>query len=77
MQWESRNQMGNKTLLDLDCTDDLSILDENVGKMNQLLEVLQVQGARIFLKINVNKTKSLRLVKIEDEEIMFGNKKID
>jgi len=29
-----------KTLLVLDYADDLSILDESVGKMNELLEVL-------------------------------------
>ena len=44
---------GGKTLLDLDYADDLSILDE-------LLDVLRVQGARIGLKINFQKTKSLR-----------------
>ena len=30
---------GEKTLLDLDYADDLSILDEIVSKMNELLEV--------------------------------------
>ena len=34
-----RNQMGRKTLLDLDYADDLSVLDESVSKMNELLEV--------------------------------------
>ena len=52
---------GGKTLLDLDYAGNLSILDESVSKMNELLEVLQVQGARIGLKINVTKTNSLRL----------------
>ena len=47
---------GGKTLLDLDYADDLSILDESVRKMNDFLEVLQVQGTRIGLKINVKKT---------------------
>ncbi|XP_065575526.1 uncharacterized protein LOC136037037 [Artemia franciscana] len=47
---------GGKTFLDLDYADDLSILDESVSKMNELLEVLRVQGARIGLKINVKKT---------------------
>jgi hypothetical protein len=51
---------GQKSLLELDYADDLSILDEGVSKMNKLLEVLRVQGARIGLKINVKKTKSLR-----------------
>ena len=52
---------GGKTLLDLDYADDLSILDESVSKMNEFLEVLRDQGAKIGLKINVKKTKSLRL----------------
>jgi len=33
--------------------------DENVGKMKELLEVLQVMGARMGLKFSVKKTKSL------------------
>ena len=31
-----------KTLLDLDYADDLSIVDEYLSKMNELLEVLRV-----------------------------------
>ena len=38
-------------LLDLDYADDLSILDESVSKMNEFLEVLRVQGARIVRKL--------------------------
>ena len=52
---------GGRTLLDLDYADDLSKLDESVSKMNDFLEVLRVQGAKIGSKINVKKTKSLRL----------------
>ena len=51
---------GSKTLLDLDYADDLSILDENVRKMVDFLEVLRAQDGRIGLKINFNKTKLLR-----------------
>ena len=47
---------GDKTLLDLDYADDLSILDHSLSKMNGLLEVLRVQGARIALKNNMKKT---------------------
>ena len=53
--------MGNKNFLGLGYTNDLSILDESVSKMNALLEVLRVQGARIGLKIIVKRNKSLRL----------------
>ena len=49
------NQWGGKTLLSLDYADDLSILDESVSNMNELLEVLRVQAARIGLKIIVKK----------------------
>jgi len=52
---------GLKSLLDLDYADDLSILDESVSKMNEFLQVLIVQGAKIGLNTNVKKTKSLRL----------------
>ena len=45
---------GSKTFLNLDYAEDLSIIDENVGKMNEFLEVLQVHGARIGLKTNFN-----------------------
>jgi hypothetical protein len=70
---------GGKSLLDffLDYADDLSILDESVSKMNKVLEVLRVQGARIGLKINVRKTKSLRLGISEDKKVTLGNEKID
>ena len=68
--------MRRSTLLDLDYADD-NILDESVSKINELLEFLQVQGARIGLKINVKKTKSLRLGIIEDEKVTLGNEKID
>ena len=55
IQWRSR------TLLNLDFADDLKILDENVSKMNELLEVLRAKGGVIGFKFNVKKTKSLRL----------------
>ena len=41
-----------KTLIDLDYADDLSIIDESAIEVIELLEVLQVQGSRIGLKIN-------------------------
>ena len=58
-----------KTLLDLDYADDLIILDESVSKMNEFLEVLRVQGARIGFKIKIKKTKSLRLRTSDDEKV--------
>jgi len=45
--------------------------------MNELLEVLRVQGARIGFKINVKKTNSQRLGISEDEKVTLGNEKID
>ena len=47
-----------------------------MSKMNQFSEVLRVQGAKIGLKINVRKTKSLRLGIIKDEQVTLGNEKI-
>ena len=38
---------------------------------------MQVQGARIGLKINVKKTKSIRQGISEDEKVTLGYKKID
>jgi hypothetical protein len=52
---------GSITFQDIDYAEDLNILDESVSKMNELLKILRVQGARIGLKMNVKKTKSLRL----------------
>ena len=69
--------MGRKTLIDLNYADDLSILDEGVSKMNKLLDVLRVQVAKIGLKINVKKTKALRLGITEDEKVTLGNEGID
>ena len=44
--------MGKKTFSDIDYGDDISILDESVSKMNELLEALRVQGVRIRFKTN-------------------------
>ena len=64
-----------KPLLDLDYGIALSILDESMSKMNEL--VLRDEGARIGLKINVKKTKSLKLGISEDEKVTLGKEKID
>ena len=56
---EREIKWGSKTLLGLDYADDLSITDENVSKINELFEVLRVQGERISWIINPKKTKSL------------------
>ena len=70
------NKWGGKTVLNLDYANEFSILDESVNKMNELLEALRVQGARIGWKINVKKTKSLRLGISEDEKVTLGNENI-
>ena len=46
---ENGIKWGGKTFLDLDYSDDLSILDETVSKMNELIQVLRVQVVRIGL----------------------------
>ena len=74
--WEYGIQWGGKTLLDLDYVDELSILDESGSKINELLEVLWVQGARIGLKVNFKKTKSLRLGISKDGKVALVNKKL-
>ena len=68
---------GKKTLLDFDYAGDLSILDKRLSKTNEFVDVLQVQGARRGLKINLKKTKSIRLGICEDEKVTLGNEKID
>jgi len=45
--------------------------------MNEFLEVLRVQNARMGLKINAKKTKSLRLGISEYENVTWGNEKTD
>ena len=52
---ENRIKWGRKNVLDLDYTADFSVLDESLSKMNELLEVLQVQSDSIGLKIIVKK----------------------
>ena len=64
--------MGRKNAHHYHYADDLSILDENVSKMNEFLEVLRVQGAKICSKIDISKTKSLRLGISEDEKATLG-----
>ena len=48
-----------------------------VRKINDLQEVLRVQGTKKGLKINVKKTKSLRLETSKDENVTLGNEMID
>ena len=43
---EHRIKQGEKTFLNLDYADDLSILDESVSKINELFDVLRVLDAR-------------------------------
>ena len=45
--------------------------------MNEFLIVLRVKDARIDLKINIKKTKSLRIGISEDEKMMLGNEMTD
>jgi len=42
---DDKIKWGGKKLLDLDYADGLSILHESGSKINELLEVLKVQGA--------------------------------
>ena len=51
--------------MDLDYANGLSILDETVSKINEFLEVWRVQGVSISLKIDVKKTKSLKLGQVK------------
>ena len=48
---EHRIKWRRKTCLNLDYADGLCILNESARKMNELLEILPVQGARIGWKI--------------------------
>ena len=48
-----------------------------MSKMNELLEVFQVKGARMGLKINAKKNKSLRLGISKDTMVALGNEMID
>ena len=48
---EQRIKWGNNPFLDLDYANDLGILDENVSKMDEILEVLWVLCARIGFQI--------------------------
>ena len=48
-----------------------------MSEINDFLDVLWVNGARIGLKINVEKTKSLRLGISEDEMVTLGSQKVD
>ena len=45
-----------------------------MSKIDELLGVLRCQGARIGLKINVKKTKALRLGISEDEKLRLGQR---
>ena len=56
---------GKKTLLGLDCADDLTVFDTVNGKMNDCVDISRARGARIGLTFNGRSTKSLKLGKCE------------
>ena len=72
---DSGTKWGGKNLPALDYTDGLSILDESVSKINDLLEALWVRDSRIDLIINVKKTKSLRQG-IKEDKKLWGTKRL-
>ena len=53
IKWEG------KTFLDLDYSDDLSVLDKDISKISEFSEVVKVEAARKGLKFNIKKIKSL------------------
>ena len=57
--------------------EELSNLDESVRKLKEFFEVLWVHDARIGLKINFKKTKSLSLEISEDKKEILVDEKID
>ena len=74
---EHRTNWGSKTNLDSDYAEDLRILDENISKTNEFLEILRVQGTKTGFRYNAKKNKSLRPGISEGEEVMLGNEKIE
>ena len=71
LDWVARQAFGDNntgiqfTLLqkleDLVFEDDLVLLSQNIAHMRQKLEALQEQAARVGLKVNASKTKSMRI----------------
>jgi hypothetical protein len=54
----------------------LNVIDKNVIGMSEFLEALRVKGAKIGLKTNAKKTKSLRLEVNEAEVVMPATQKL-
>ena len=67
----------NEILLNLDYANNLSVLEENVGKMNSFGGIFGVYCTKIDLKIKMKKNKSLRLGIKVGKVVIFGNEKID
>ena len=55
----------------------VSILHQSVSEINEILKVLRVEGARVGLKTNVMRSKSLKLRLSKDEKVTLGNEMTD
>lgn len=66
-----------KLLTDLDYADDLGLLGKSVDELNKFVEVLRKQGSQIGLKINVKKTKVMKLGEQSQAELVIENEKVE
>lgn len=64
-------------LEDIDFADDLCLMAHKKTDITRKLEKLQVEGSRVGLKINMDKTKEMRLNSRNQEALMVGEKEIE
>ena len=64
----------DKSIMYLNYTEGLSVLDKNTSEMNEFLRGVGSSGGKKTLRINVKKTKSLRLGINEGEEVILDSK---
>jgi hypothetical protein len=65
------------TLTDLDCADDICLLAHSTRAMQTMLKKIAREAAKVDLKINVNKSKEMRIAMKNNETLRIHNETIE
>lgn len=67
----------NKRLEDLDYADDICLLSQNFADIEAKLKVVESEAAKCGLKININKTKVMRINTKSDRKLYIRNTELE
>ncbi len=70
-------KIGGRTINNLRCADDTTLLAENAEDLNVLISKLKTEGENMRLSMNVKKTKVMAIAADEKAHIMIDNEEIE